>query len=258
MKQNRSLELIIVVVLVAVTLSVAVKHSSTPTGERTPVRGTPTPTPTTPSTPQKPLLPSPRATAEPVSSELVPLEGKETPELTEEHRVRFITTAGDFVVRVYPQAAPNAAQRFLELVDIGFYNNTAVSRVVPGFVAQFGVNPNMPTWKERTFDDDPALFQHLPGTIAFAKAGPNTNSTQVFINYVNNNRLADPGLNFTVFGLIEGMETVEKFQPVGDSSGGLDQQRLWSDPSYLDSLTEKPTMIISAHTLNQAISQPRR
>ena len=248
MKQNRSLELIIVVVLVAVTLSVAVKHSSTPTDERTPARRTPTPL--TSSTPQSPATPSPKETSQPISSsELVPLEGKETPELTEEHRVRFIPTAGNFVVRVYPQAAPNAAQRFLELVDTGFYNNTAISRVVPGFVAQFGVNPNMADWKERMFNDDPALFQHLPGTIAFAKAGLNTNSTQVFINYTNNNRLAEPQMNFTVFGLIEGMETVEKFKQVGDSSGGLNQQRLWSDPSYLDSLTEKPTMIISAHKL---------
>ena len=163
MKQNRSLELIIVVVLVAVTLSVAVKHSSTPTDERTPVRRTPTPL--TSSTPQRPATPSPEDTPQPMSSsELVPLEGKEAPQLTEEHRVRFITTAGDFVVRVYPQAAPNAAQRFLELVDTGFYNNTAISRVVPGFVAQFGVNPNLADWKEKTFDDDPALFQHLPGT----------------------------------------------------------------------------------------------
>jgi cyclophilin family peptidyl-prolyl cis-trans isomerase len=64
------------------------------------------------------------------------------------------------LIEIYPEAAPNAAQRFLELVNNGFYNNTPVSRVVEGFVAQFGVNwrEGFSDWQNRNFDDDPSLF----------------------------------------------------------------------------------------------------
>ena len=181
--------------------------------------------------------------------DLHPLPGREgpVPAITESTRIQMETTAGDIVVAVYPEAAPNAAKRFVELVESGFYDNTPVSRVVPGFVAQFGVNWRSPhsAWKDRNFDDDPSIFALERGTLAFAKAGPNTNSTQVFINYVENNRLADPRYNFTVFGkVVSGMDVVDEFVPVGDPSGGLDQGRLWADgAAYIDSLPVKPTMI---------------
>jgi cyclophilin family peptidyl-prolyl cis-trans isomerase len=95
------------------------------------------------------------------------------------------------------------------------------------------------------------LFSLERGTLAFAKSGrPNTASTQVFINYRENNRLADPApnLSFWVFGkVVEGMDVVDKFVQVGDPSGGLDQGRLWADGgAYLESLPVKPTMIESA------------
>jgi cyclophilin family peptidyl-prolyl cis-trans isomerase len=160
------------------------------------------------------------------------------------------TTAGNVTIDVYPEAAPNAAARFVELVKAGFYDNTPVSRVVPGFVAQFGVNWRAPfkSWRFKTFDDDPSLFALERGTLAFAKAGPNTNSTQVFINYAENNQLADPQYNFTAFGkVVDGMDVVDKFAQVGDPSNGLDQDRLWDDgQAYLDSLSAKPTMIVRA------------
>ena len=187
--------------------------------------------------------------------DLQPLPGREdsVPELTQATRVRVATTAGDVVIEVYPQAAPNAAQRFVELVTSGFYDDTPVSRVVPGFVAQFGVNWRQPhkAWQNRHFDDDETLFALERGTLAFAKAGPNTNSTQVFINYAENNRLADPQYNFTVFGqIIEGMDVVDGFVQVGDPSGGLDQGRLWRDGgTYIESLSVKPTMIESAEVI---------
>jgi peptidyl-prolyl cis-trans isomerase A (cyclophilin A) len=172
------------------------------------------------------------------------------PLLTQKTTVRMRTTAGDVVIEVYPKAAPHAAQRFLELVQSGFYNDTPVSRVVPNFVAQFGVNWRAPhkDWQDRTFDDDPSIFSLERGTLAFAKAGPNTNSTQVFINYKENNQLADPRYNFTVFGkVVSGMDVVDRFVRVGDPSGGLDQGRLWSDgDTYLASLAVKPTMIETA------------
>ena len=178
---------------------------------------------------------------------LLPGRTGAAPALTQSTKIRLETTAGEVLIDVYPQAAPNAAQRFVELVESGFFDDTPISRVVPGFVAQFGVNWRQPhkAWKDRNFNDDPTIFALERGTLAFAKAGANTNSTQVFINFRENNRLADPQYNFTVFGkVVGGMDVVDKFVQVGDPSGGLDQQRLWLDgDAYLDSLTVKPTMI---------------
>lgn len=183
---------------------------------------------------------------------LVPLPGQEgaVPAITEVTTVRLATTAGDVVVEVYPQAAPNAAQRFIELARTGFFDDTPISRVVAGFVAQFGINWRAPhrAWENRMFRDDPTLFSLERGTLAFAKAGADTNSTQVFINYKENNQLAAPQFNFTVFGkVVSGMDVVDRFAQVGDPSGGLDQGRLWADGgAYLDSLAVKPTMIVTA------------
>ena len=199
--------------------------------------------------------PGPSVAAGAASGALVPLPNYDgtVPPLTQSTTIRIHTTAGEVTIAVYPDAAPNAAERFVELVQSGFYNDTPISRVVPGFVAQFGVNWRAPhkSWKDRNFNDDPTIFALERGTLAFAKAGPNTNSTQVFINYVENNRLADPQYNFTVFGkVVNGMDVVDRFVQVGDPSGGLDQGRLWSNgEAYLASLPVKPTMIESAEVV---------
>jgi len=183
---------------------------------------------------------------------LAPLPGKENavPQLTRTTTIRMQTTAGELTIEVYPDAAPNAAQRFVELAQSGFFDDTPISRVVPGFVAQFGINWREPhkAWENRLFNDDPTLFSLERGTLAFAKAGANTNSTQVFINYRENNQLAAPQYNFTVFGkVVTGMDVVDRFEQVGDPSGGLDQGRLWADGgAYLESLPVKPTMIEQA------------
>ena len=195
------------------------------------------------------------AAPQPVEHELEPLPGMEdvAPALTEVATVLMETTAGDLVIEVYPQAAPNAAQRFLELVESGFYDDTPISRVVPGFVAQFGINwrEGHSQWQDSNFNDDPTLFSLDRGTLAFAKAGPDTNSTQVFINYRQNNQLAAPQYNFTVFGqVVEGMDVVDSFAQVGDPQGGLDQGRLWDDgEAYLESLPRQPTMIEDARVV---------
>lgn len=187
---------------------------------------------------------------------LTPLPGKDAPVITKKETVKMVTDLGDLVIEVYPEAAPNAAKRFLELVDSGFYDNTPIFRVVPKFVAQFGINWREPhkDWKEQSFDDDPTYFALDRGTLAFAKAGPNTNSTQVFINFGNNNRLAAPEYNFTTFAkVVEGMEIVDQFVSVGDPSMGLDQGRLWrGGEAYLEGLEQKPTMILSAEIIRPA------
>jgi homoserine O-acetyltransferase len=208
-----------------------------------------------PSNEEVATVPTSNAPASTADQKLSPLpeSGLPVPALTQVTTVRLATTAGDVVIEVYPQAAPNAAQRFTELARSGFFDDTPISRVVPGFVAQFGINWREPhkAWKSREFIDDPSLFELERGTLAFAKSGqPNSASTQVFINYRENNRLADPAPNmrFWVFGkVVEGMDVVDKFVQVGDPSGGLNQDRLWADGgTYLDSLPVKPTMIEKA------------
>ncbi len=191
------------------------------------------------------------ASADPTAGTgLVPLPGKKVPALTTKKTVLMSTDKGDVTIEVYPEAAPNAAARFLELVESGFYNDTPIFRVVPKFVAQFGINWREPhkEWKEDSFDDDPSLFALDRGTLAFAKAGLNTNSTQVFINFANNNRLTAPEHNFTAFAkVVKGMEVVDSFPAVGDPSMGRDQGKLWANgESYLGSLREKPAMIKTA------------
>jgi cyclophilin family peptidyl-prolyl cis-trans isomerase len=187
--------------------------------------------------------------AEPPLHALPGLEGK-VPILNRKTTVLMHTSAGDLGIEVYPAAAPNAARRFLELVKNGFFNNTPVSRVVPGFVAQFGINwrEQYKAWENNYFKDDPTLFALERGTLAFAKAGADTNATQVFINFAENNRLAARMYNFTTFGkVVSGMEVVDGFAEVGEPGMGLDQDRLWQDgEAYLKTLPQKPTMIISA------------
>lgn len=191
---------------------------------------------------------------------LTPLPGLDdvVPELTQKSTLLMQTGTGEIVIEIYPEAAPNAAARFLELVEAGFYDDTPVFRVVPDFVAQFGINwrDNYPLWQDNNFNDDPSLFALERGTLAFAKAGPDTNSTQVFINYIENNRLAEPRYNFTVFGkVVSGMEAVDAFIPVGDPGGGLDQARLWNDgAAYLESLTTKPVMIETVSIVGANVS----
>lgn len=175
------------------------------------------------------------------------------PDLSVRQTVKMATDVGDLTIVVYPQAAPNAAERFLKLADSGFYDNTPIFRVIRGFVAQFGINWRDPhkAWKENNFDDDPSLFALDAGTLAFAKAGKNTNSTQVFINYGDNSRLARDG-GFTTFAkVVANLEVASKFKSVGDPRMGLDQDRMWSNGEiYMKAIGVTPSMITKMSLVN--------
>ncbi len=195
-------------------------------------------------------MPTPLAVA--LDNALKPLPDKEGrfPVLTQKSTVNMVTSEGTIVLEVYPEAAPNAVARFLELVESGFYNDIPVSRVVKvpaPFVAQFGINWRKPhnAWEKKTFKDDSSLFSLERGTLCFAKADIDQNGTQVFINLRENNALAVPELNFTAFGkVVKGMEIVDRFPTVGEADEGLNQYRLWTGgEAYLESLTTKPAMI---------------
>lgn len=134
-------------------------------------------------------------------------------------KVRFESTAGDFVVEVHRDWAPQGAERFYQLVKSGFYDECRFFRVVPGFMVQFGINGDPGTnmkWK-REIPDDPVLKSNTKGFVTFATSGPNSRTTQIFINYGNNAQL--DGQDFSPFGqVVEGMHNVEGiFSGYGES-----------------------------------------
>jgi peptidyl-prolyl cis-trans isomerase A (cyclophilin A) len=118
-------------------------------------------------------------------------------------RVRFATTKGAFVVTVHRTWAPRGADRFFNLARAGFYNGQRLFRVVPGFVVQWGIsgNPKISrAWQPATIRDDPVRHTNARGTIVFADAGPNTRTTQLFVNLAANTNLDSSG--FAPFGAV--------------------------------------------------------
>jgi peptidyl-prolyl cis-trans isomerase A (cyclophilin A) len=154
------------------------------------------------------------------------------------YTVKFDTTRGEFTVTVTRAWAPLGADRFYNLVKHHFYDNAAFFRVVPQFVVQFGVNANpavSAAWKHTEIKDDSVTQTNKRGAIVFATAGPNTRTTQVFINLKDNNRLDSMG--FAPFGTVDGngMNVVEMmYEGYGDSAGpDQDQLEKQGDPYLL-------------------------
>ncbi len=128
------------------------------------------------------------------------------------YKVMFETSGGSFVVEVTRDWAPLGADRFYNLVKHGFYNDLRFFRVISNFMIQFGINgnPNLSAlWRNAMIQDDPVKESNRRGYITYAMAGPNTRTTQVFINFRNNSNLDSQG--FAPFGKVtSGMEVVDK------------------------------------------------
>jgi peptidyl-prolyl cis-trans isomerase A (cyclophilin A) len=126
-------------------------------------------------------------------------------------KAKFDTSKGVFVVEVHRDWAPNGADRFYNLVKNGFFNGARFFRVIPGFMVQFGINgdPNVAAaWRDANIKDDPVKQSNARGMITFATAGPDTRTTQVFINFGDNAGL--DGQGFSPFGkVVEGMDVVD-------------------------------------------------
>ena len=154
---------------------------------------------------------------------------------------KFVTTKGDFVIEVTRAWAPHGVDRFYNLVKYHFFDGAAFFRVMQGFVAQFGISarPDVSrAWQHANVPDDPVTQSNLRGTLCFATAGPNTRTTQVFINLGDNTPLN--GMGFSPFGkIISGMEVVDKlYNEYGDGAPngrGPDQNRMQREGKvYLD------------------------
>ena len=131
------------------------------------------------------------------------------------YQVKFDTTRGEFTVTVHRDWAPIGADRFYNLVKHHFYDGARIYRVIPNFVAQFGINANPPVnaaWAKATIKDDPVTQKNVRGTLTFAKTSqPNSRTTEIFINLKDNTPLDSQG--FAPFAVIDekGINVVEMF-----------------------------------------------
>mmetsp|Transcript_40589 Transcript_40589/g.88722 ORF Transcript_40589/g.88722 Transcript_40589/m.88722 type:complete len:198 (-) Transcript_40589:124-717(-) len=116
----------------------------------------------------------------------------------------------EFTVRIHPDWAPKGAAHFKSLVSKGYFAGAKVFRVVPGFIAQFGL-PAQPQPEMPAIEDDPVTQSNKRGTLTFATAGPNTRTSQLFINYADNAFLDKQG--FSPIGEVvgNGMDVVDHF-----------------------------------------------
>jgi len=127
-------------------------------------------------------------------------------------RVNFETSQGNIVVEARRDWSPHGVDRFHELVRIHYFDQNRFFRVLPGFIAQFGAHRDFNVhgkWRELYIVDDPRKEKNLRGTLAYAKSGPSTRSTEMFINLADNASLDDEG--FVPFAkIVEGMEAADK------------------------------------------------
>lgn len=127
-------------------------------------------------------------------------------------RAKLETSKGDIVIEVTRDLSPNGADRFYNLVRNGFYNDVRFFRVIPNFMAQFGMSGDPAigaVWQNATIKDDPVKASNTRGMVTFAMTGqPNSRTTQLFINFKNNSALDRQG--FAPFGkVVEGMDVVD-------------------------------------------------
>jgi len=138
-----------------------------------------------------------------------PADANET--APDEFRAQFDTSKGTFVIEVTREWAPRGADRFYNLVKRGYYDEVRFFRVLDGFMAQFGISgdPELSAvCREARIQDDPVEESNREGYVTFAMAGPNTRTTQLFVNYGNNGNLDSQG--FPPFGRVtSGMDVVE-------------------------------------------------
>ncbi len=142
--------------------------------------------------------PAPKAATEPMTTS------------TNQYAVELDTTKGPIVIDVHPDWAPVGAKRFSELVEAGYFTDVAFFRVIGGFMAQVGLHGDpaiTAQWRGKPIADDPAKESNTRGMVTFATSGPNSRTTQFFINFGDNSRLDSMG--FAPFGKVRDMTPVD-------------------------------------------------
>lgn len=179
--------------------------------------------------------------------------------------VKFATTKGDFIVQVTRAWAPLGADRFYNLVKHGFFTNASFFRVVPGFVVQFGISADpkiSAAWETANIKDDPVRGSNKVGYLTYAMGGPNTRTTQVFINLRDNSSALD-SMGFAPFGQVtSGMDVVQQlYSGYGDlpemgGRGPSEERIAKGGKAYLDKNFPMLDSIKTATVISPASGAP--
>lgn len=173
--------------------------------------------------------------------------------------VRFETSKGPFLVEARRDWAPHGVDRFYHLVQSEYFDDGRFFRVISSFMAQFGMHgePKVhAAWDKLPILDDSVVESNRRGYVSFAMAGPNTRTTQLFINTVNNRPLDEMG--FAPIGrVVEGMSVVDSlFADYGDAppgGQGPDQGRITAEGNaYLERAFPKLDFIRTARVVSDS------
>jgi peptidyl-prolyl cis-trans isomerase A (cyclophilin A) len=151
------------------------------------------------------------------------------------YRVNMDTSRGPVVIEVTRADAPVGADRFYNLVKVKYFDGARFFRVLPGFMAQFGIaaDPSLTKTWDVPIQDDPVKTSNVRGAVTFAATGsPNSRTTQMFINFGDNSRLDSQ--RFAPIGkVVSGMEYVDQIYS-GDRENP-DQSRIEAEGNaYLE------------------------
>jgi len=199
-----------VMLVLGAVLTEGCRRAETPAPSPSPTAvATPAPTPRAETT-AAPTPAAPQAAAPSAGASLLD-PSRATERAPDRFRVRLETTKGPFVVDVTRAWAPRGADRFYNLVRAGFYDDVAFFRVIEGFMVQFGINgdPRVnAAWRSARIPDDPVTQSNRRGMVTYAMAGPDTRTTQLFINFRDNPSL--DGQGFAPFGRVtQGLSVVD-------------------------------------------------
>jgi len=175
-------------------------------------------------------------------------------------KARFETTQGIFDIEAVREWSPKGVDRLYQLIKNEYYQDVAIFRVVPDFVAQFGIHNDSlinNAWQKRGIEDEPVLEKNAQMTISFARGGVNTRSNQLFINLKDNfrlDKLAYSGVTgFPVVAkVIAGKENILKFyNGYGDALGRKQEEITKGGNLFLKENYPKVDYIIKAYLLKK-------
>lgn len=176
-----------------------------------------------------------------------------------EFKARFETTQGNFDIVAKREWSPKAVDRLYQMIKNNYYQDVAIFRVVPGFVAQFGIHNDTlinNAWRKRGVEDEPVVKKNDAMTISFARGGKKSRSNQIFINLKDNYRLDKLSYSgVTGFPVVaevtSGKENILKFYSgYGDKLGYKQDSITKFGNAFLREKYPKVDYIIKAYLLN--------
>jgi peptidylprolyl isomerase len=144
------------------------------------------------------------------------------------------TSGGDIVFEMFTSEAPKTVNNFVFLAREGFYDGVIFHRILKGFMIQggdpTGTGTGGPGYR---FEDEPVTLDYVPGTLAMANSGPDTNGSQFFVMHEQGSLPK----NYTIFGIVvQGMDVVDALAntPVTTSNTGEPSKPI--EPPVIESI----------------------